>query len=103
MHESKCILPLRDYVRKHINTARMRTISRQFIPLIYGPLGKRIFSKLLLLVYRCTHQLAPIYLTDLVVPYVPPDRCVPLTITWALLRLERTMNLFYTYSNMYVQ
>ena len=27
--------------------------------------------KLLLLVYRCTHQLAPAYLTDLVVPYFP--------------------------------
>ena len=27
--------------------------------------------KLLLLVYRCTHQLAPAYLMDLVVPYVP--------------------------------
>ena len=31
----------------------------------------RIQFKLLLLVYRCTHQLAPDYLTDLVVPYVP--------------------------------
>ena len=32
---------------------------------------QRIQFKLLLLVYRCTHQLAPDYLTDLVVPYVP--------------------------------
>ena len=32
---------------------------------------QRIQFKLLLLVYRCTHQLAPAYLTDLVVPYVP--------------------------------
>ena len=33
-------------VLKHINTARMRTISRQFIPLIYRYLGKRILSKI---------------------------------------------------------
>ena len=35
------------FVLKHINTARMPTISRQFIPLIYGNLGekKRILSK----------------------------------------------------------
>ena len=33
-------------VLKHINTARMHTITRQFIPLIYGPLGKRILSKI---------------------------------------------------------
>ena len=31
-------------VLKHINTARMHTISRQFIPLIYRSLGKRIVS-----------------------------------------------------------
>ena len=35
------------------------------------PIRQRIQFKLLLLVYRCTHQLAPDYLTDLVVPYVP--------------------------------
>ena len=29
------------FVLKHINTARMPTISRQFIPLIYGNLGKK--------------------------------------------------------------
>ena len=33
-------------VLKHINTARMHTISRQFIPLIYRSLGKRILSKI---------------------------------------------------------
>ena len=33
-------------VLKHIHTARMHTVSRQFIPLIYGPLGKRILSKI---------------------------------------------------------
>ena len=33
-------------VLKHINTARMHTISRQFIPLIYCSLGKRILSKI---------------------------------------------------------
>ena len=32
-------------VLKHINTARMHTISRKFIPLIYRALGKRILSK----------------------------------------------------------
>ena len=31
---------------KHINIARMHTISREFIPLIYRPLGKRILSKI---------------------------------------------------------
>ena len=35
------------------------------------PIRQRIQFKLLLLVYRCTHQLAPAYLTDLVLPYVP--------------------------------
>ena len=30
------------YVLKHINTTRMHTISRQFIPFIYGTLRKRI-------------------------------------------------------------
>ena len=33
-------------VLKHIYTARMHTISRQFIPLIYRPLRKRILSKI---------------------------------------------------------
>ena len=33
-------------VLKHINTARMHTISRQFIPLIYCSLGKIILSKI---------------------------------------------------------
>ena len=33
-------------VLKHINTARMHTSSRQFIPLIYRSLGKRILSKI---------------------------------------------------------
>ena len=33
-------------VLKHINTARMHTISRQFIPLIYCSLGKTILSKI---------------------------------------------------------
>ena len=45
MYESKCILPYEIIVYsvlRHINTARMHTISRQFIPLVYGPLGKRI-------------------------------------------------------------
>ena len=49
MYESKYILPLRDIVYsalKHVNTARMHTISRQFIPRIHGPLGKRILSKI---------------------------------------------------------
>ncbi len=33
-------------VLKHINTARMHTISQQFIPLTYRPLGKRILSNI---------------------------------------------------------
>ena len=33
-------------VFKYINTARMHTISRQCIPFIYGPLIKRILSKI---------------------------------------------------------
>ena len=44
MYEYKCILPGKIIVYsvlKHINTARMHTISRQFIPLSYRPLGKR--------------------------------------------------------------
>ena len=34
------------YVLKHINSTRMRTISYQFIPFIYCPLGKRILSNI---------------------------------------------------------
>ena len=33
-------------VPKHINTTRMHKISRQFIPHIYGPLGKRMLSNI---------------------------------------------------------
>ena len=31
---------------KHINTTRMHTISCQFIPFIYGPLGEQILSSI---------------------------------------------------------
>ena len=41
MYESMYILPLRD----HCLCGRVHTISRQFIPLIYGPLGKEYFLK----------------------------------------------------------
>ena len=45
------------------------------IPVLFAlhwlPICHRIQFKLLLLVYRCTHQFVPGYLTDLVVPYVP--------------------------------
>ena len=50
MYESKCILcPYEILVYSvliHINTARMHSICRQFIPLFYGPLGERIFSNM---------------------------------------------------------
>ena len=45
-------------VLKHINTARMHTISRQFIPLIYRSLGKRILSKILTYIYRTERTLS---------------------------------------------
>ena len=44
MYESKCMLSLPGnclFLFLNINTARMPTISRQFIPLIYGNLGKK--------------------------------------------------------------
>ena len=35
------------------------------------PIRQRIKFKLLVLVYRCLHQLAPAYLSDLIIPYTP--------------------------------
>ena len=50
----------------------IKTLSCLLFALHWLPIRQRIQFKLLLLVYRCTHQLlAPAYLTDLVVPYVP--------------------------------
>ena len=52
-------------------THRREHITPVLFALHWLPISKRIQFKLLLLVYRCTHQHAPAYLTDLVVPYVP--------------------------------
>ena len=52
-------------------TRRREHITPVLFALHWLPIRQRIQFKLLLLVYRCTHQLAPDYLTDLVVPYVP--------------------------------
>ena len=52
-------------------THRREHITPVLFALHWLPIRQRIQLKLLLLVYRCTHQLAPAYLTDLVVPYVP--------------------------------
>ena len=52
-------------------TRRREHITPVLFALHWLPIRQRIKFKLLLLVYRCTHQLAPVYLTDLVVPYVP--------------------------------
>ena len=52
-----------------------RHLREHITPVLFAlhwlPIRQRIQFKLLLLVYRCTHQLGPVYLTDLVVPYVP--------------------------------
>ena len=60
------------------SAARLVTVTRRrehITPVMFAlhwlPIRQRIQFKLLLLVYRCTHQLAPDYLTALVVPYVP--------------------------------
>ena len=50
---------------------RREHITPVLFALHWLPIRQRIQFTLLLLVYRCTHQLAPDYLTDLVVPYVP--------------------------------
>ena len=52
-------------------TRRREHITPVLFALHWLSIRQRIQFKLLLLVYRCTHQLAPDYLTDLVVPYVP--------------------------------
>ena len=52
-------------------THRREHITPVLFALHWLPIRQRIQFKLVLLVYRCTHQLAPAYLTDLVVPYVP--------------------------------
>ena len=52
-------------------THRREHITPVLFALHWLPIRQRIQFKLLLLVYRCTYQLDPAYLTDLVVPYVP--------------------------------
>ena len=59
----------------HLTTGGTTNRREHITPVLFAlhwlPIRQRIQFKLLLLVYRCTHQLAPVYLTDLVVPYVP--------------------------------
>ena len=52
-------------------THRREHITPVLFALHWLPIRQRIQFKLLLLVYRCIHQLTPAYLMDLVVPYVP--------------------------------
>ena len=52
-------------------THRREHITPVLFDLHWLPIRQRIQFKLLLLVYRCIHHLAPAYLMDLVVPYVP--------------------------------
>ena len=46
-------------------------ISPVLFALHWLPIRQRIKFKLLVLVYRCLHQLAPAYLSDLIIPYTP--------------------------------
>ena len=57
--------------RDYSSTHRREHITPVLFALHWLPIRQRIQFKLLLLVYRCIHQLAPAYLMDLVVPYVP--------------------------------
>ena len=52
-------------------TRRREHISPVLFALYWLPICQRIKFKLLLLVYRCLHQLAPAYLSELITPYTP--------------------------------
>ena len=52
-------------------TRRREHISPVLFALHWLPIRQRIKFKLLLLVYRCLHQLAPAYLSELITPYTP--------------------------------
>ena len=52
-------------------TRRREHISPVLFALHWLPIRQRIKFKLLALVYRCLHQLAPAYLSDLIIPYTP--------------------------------
>ena len=52
-------------------TRRREHISPVLFALHLSPIRQRIKFKLLVLVYRCLHQLAPAYLSDLIIPYTP--------------------------------
>ena len=52
-------------------TRRREHISPVLFALHWLPIRQRIKFKLLLLVYRCLHQLAPAYLSELIKPYTP--------------------------------
>ena len=52
-------------------TRRREHISPVLFALHWLPIRQRIKFKLLLLVYRCLHQMAPAYLSELITPYTP--------------------------------
>ena len=52
-------------------TRRREHISPVLFALHWLSIRQRIKFKLLVLVYRCLHQLAPAYLSDLIIPYTP--------------------------------
>ena len=66
----------REHYRQHCQyrLRGLRYRREHITPVLFAlhrlPIRHRIQLKLLLLVYRCIHQLAPDYLMDLVVPYV---------------------------------
>ena len=52
-------------------TRRREHTSPVLFSLHWLPVRQRIKFKILLLVFRCLHQLAPAYLSDLITPYTP--------------------------------
>ena len=52
-------------------TRRREHISPVLFALHWLPIRQRIKFKLMVLVYRCLHQLPPAYLSDLIIPYTP--------------------------------
>ena len=63
---------LQNSAARLITGTRIREhISPVLFALHWLPIRQRIKFKLLVLVYRCLHQLAPAYLSDLIVPYTP--------------------------------
>ena len=56
-------------------TRRREHISPVLFALHWLPIRQRITFKLLVLVYRCLHQLAPAYLSDLIIHTLRLERC----------------------------